>query len=141
MIDPLAAIYASMAVGLFGPDEPILFGKLSRSLFTMFQVLRNFELTSMLRRHLSRGAAPGADLCKSLSVFSSPNSLGTLALIVDGRTAHNRFARATRGRAASREACSTTAASCNPCRESLPGLRCIRGDWRLPARHAMPTDS
>ena len=75
MIDPLAAIYASMAVGLFGPDEPILFGKLSRSLFTMFQVSRNFELTSRLRRHLSRGNAPGADLCKCLSSSPNPTAL------------------------------------------------------------------
>jgi hypothetical protein len=34
----ITAIYASMAVGLFGEDEPVLFGRLSRSMFTMFQV-------------------------------------------------------------------------------------------------------
>jgi voltage-gated sodium channel len=34
----ITAIYASMAVGLFGEDHPILFGKLSRSMYTMFQV-------------------------------------------------------------------------------------------------------
>ena len=35
----VTAIYASMAVGLFGEKEPLLFGKLSAAMFTMFQVL------------------------------------------------------------------------------------------------------
>ena len=35
----ITAIYASMAVGLFGEDEPVYFGKFSRSMFTMFQVV------------------------------------------------------------------------------------------------------
>ena len=34
----VTAIYASMAVGLFGEKEPLLFGKLSAAMFTMFQV-------------------------------------------------------------------------------------------------------
>ena len=34
----VSAIYASMAVGLFGTQSPVLFGKLSSSIFTMFQV-------------------------------------------------------------------------------------------------------
>ena len=35
----ITAIYASMAVGLFGEEDPVNFGKLSYALFTMFQVL------------------------------------------------------------------------------------------------------
>ena len=35
----VTCIYASMAVGLFGEKEPLMFGKLSASMFTMFQVL------------------------------------------------------------------------------------------------------
>ena len=34
----ITAIYASMAVGLFGRQDPTNFGKLSRALFAMFQV-------------------------------------------------------------------------------------------------------
>jgi len=34
----VTCIYASMAVGLFGEKEPLMFGKLSASMFTMFQV-------------------------------------------------------------------------------------------------------
>jgi hypothetical protein len=33
----ITAIYASMAVGLFGEQDPINFGRLSRAVFTMFQ--------------------------------------------------------------------------------------------------------
>ena len=33
----VTAIYASMAVGLFGEAQPIMFGKFSRAMFTMFQ--------------------------------------------------------------------------------------------------------
>ena len=39
----VTAIYASMAVGLFGEKEPLLFGKLSAAMFTMFQVLFLFR--------------------------------------------------------------------------------------------------
>ena len=34
----MTAIYATMAVGLFGEAEPVLFGTFSRAIFTMFQV-------------------------------------------------------------------------------------------------------
>lgn len=34
----VTCIYASMAVGLFGEKEPLMFGKLSAAMFTMFQV-------------------------------------------------------------------------------------------------------
>lgn len=34
----VTAIYASMAVGLFGDAEPLMFGKLSAAMFSMFQV-------------------------------------------------------------------------------------------------------
>ena len=34
----ITSIYACMAVGLYGEDNEVLFGKLSRALFTMFQM-------------------------------------------------------------------------------------------------------
>ena len=34
----VTAIYSSMAVGLFGESHPVMFGKLTRAMFTMFQV-------------------------------------------------------------------------------------------------------
>jgi voltage-gated sodium channel len=39
----ITAIYASMAVGLFGEQSPVLFGRLSRSMFTMFQICTGDE--------------------------------------------------------------------------------------------------
>lgn len=39
----ITGIYASMAVGLFGEKDPIFFGKLSRAMFTMFQVCTGDE--------------------------------------------------------------------------------------------------
>jgi voltage-gated sodium channel len=48
----VTCIYASMAVGLFGEKEPVLFGKLSASLFTMFQVCTGDSWASGIVRQM-----------------------------------------------------------------------------------------
>ncbi|MGB1597172.1 MAG: ion transporter, partial [Promethearchaeia archaeon] len=48
----VTVIYASIAVGLFGDDEEVLFGRLSRSVFTMFQVAMGDAWASQIVREM-----------------------------------------------------------------------------------------
>ena len=48
----VTVIYASIAVGLFGDDEEVLFGRLSRSVFTMFQVAMGDAWGSQIVREM-----------------------------------------------------------------------------------------
>ena len=89
----VSAIYASMAVGLFGAQSPVLFGKLSSSMFTMFQV-------SCLPCSVLCGK--GLFCAREISITVSLRSCQHLEHGTghETRTVWNRYARAMAGRAA-----------------------------------------
>ena len=51
----ITIVYSSIAVGLFGEDEPVLFGTLSRSTFTMFQAALGDSWGSVIVRTMGDG--------------------------------------------------------------------------------------